>query len=70
MPTSGTFPTPVIAAAEGVAYVSNPTRGEVIEVSLSAAGVPTVARRLNVGGTPTRMVLLGVRRGGTVVAAN
>lgn len=70
MPTSGTFPSPVIAAAEGVAYVSNPTRGEVIEVSLSAGGVPTVARRLSVGGTPTRLVVLGVRRGGTVVAAN
>jgi hypothetical protein len=70
MPTSGTFPTPVIAAAEGVAYVSNPTRGEVIEVSLSAGGVPAVARRLTVGGTPTRLVVLGVRRGGTVVAAN
>jgi hypothetical protein len=70
MPTSGTVPTPVIAAAEGVAYVSNPTRGEVIEVALSAAGVPSVARRLNVGGTPTRLLVLGVRRGGTVVAAN
>ena len=70
MPTSGTFPTPVIAVAEGVAYVSNPARGEVIEVSLSAGGVPTVARRLAVGGAPTRMVVLGVRRGGTVVAAD
>jgi hypothetical protein len=70
MPTSGTFPSPVIAVAEGVTYVSNPTRGEVVELSLSAGGVPTVARRLSVGGTPTRLVVLGVRRGGTVVAAN
>jgi hypothetical protein len=70
MPTSGTFPTPVIAAAEGVLYVSSPTRGEVIELSLSAAGVPSVARRIATGGTPTRLVVLGVRRGGTVVAAN
>ncbi|MDF1505267.1 hypothetical protein [Roseisolibacter sp. H3M3-2] len=70
MPTTGTVPTPVFASAEGLVYVSNPTRGEVVEVALTAAGVPTVARRLPVGGTPTRLVVLGVRRGGTVVAAD
>jgi hypothetical protein len=70
MPTSGTFPSPFMAAAEGVAYVSNPARGEVVELSLSAAGAPTVSRRLAVGGTPSRLAVLGVRRGGTVVAAN
>jgi hypothetical protein len=61
MPTSGTVLTPFFAFAEGVAYMTSPTQGRVLEIALSAAGVPTVARTLTVGGTPERIVLLGVR---------
>jgi hypothetical protein len=63
---SGTFPTPVIARqAEGVAYVSNPTRGEVSECRALRRRRAERGARLNVGGTPSRLVVLGVRRGGT-----
>jgi hypothetical protein len=61
MPTSGTVLTPFFAFAEGVAYMTSPTQGRVYEVSISAAGVPTLSRTMNVGGTPERIVVLGVR---------
>jgi hypothetical protein len=61
MPTSGAVLTPFFAFAEGVAYMTSPTQGRVYEVSISAAGVPTLSRTMNVGGTPERIVVLGVR---------
>jgi hypothetical protein len=69
MPASGTFPSPFIAVAEGVAYVSSPTRGRGDRAVALVGRRPDVARRIATGGTPSRIVVLGVRRGGTVVAA-
>lgn len=59
-PTAGTVLTPFFASVEGVTYVTNPTRGEVIEINTSGA-VPQIARRLSVGGTPERIEVMGVR---------
>jgi energy-converting hydrogenase Eha subunit H len=61
MPTSGTVLTPFFAFAEGLAYMTSPGQGRVYELAISATGVPTIARTLNVGGTPERIVVLGVR---------
>jgi hypothetical protein len=61
MPTSGTVLTPFFAFAEGVAYITSPTQGRVYEIAISSSGVPTIARTMNVGGTPERIVVLGVR---------
>ena len=61
MPTSGTVLTPFFAFAEGLAYMTSPSQGRVYELAISATGVPTIARTMNVGGTPERIVVLGVR---------
>jgi hypothetical protein len=61
MPTSGTVLTPFFAFAEGVAYMTSPTQGRVYEIAISASGVPSIARTMNVGGNPERIVVLGVR---------
>lgn len=61
MPTSGTVLTPFFAFADGLAYITSPTQGRVYEVSISATGSPSIARTMNVGGTPERIVVLGVR---------
>jgi hypothetical protein len=61
MPTSGTVLTPFFAFAEGVAYMTSPTQGRVLEVAINSAGVPSITRTLNVGGNPERIVVLGVR---------
>lgn len=58
-PTSGTVLTPFFASAEGVTYVTNPTRGEIVEINTTAA--PTVTRRIAVGGTPERVEVIGHR---------
>jgi hypothetical protein len=58
-PTAGTVLTPFFASAEGVTYLTNPTRGEVVEINTTAA--PTITRRINVGGTPERVEVLGHR---------
>ncbi len=61
MPTSGTVLTPHFAFADGLAYITSPTQGRVYEVAISATGTPSIARTMNVGGTPERIVVLGVR---------
>jgi hypothetical protein len=61
MPTSGTVLTPFMAFAEGVAYITSPTQGRVFEIAISASGVPTIARTMNVGGNPERIAVVGVR---------
>jgi hypothetical protein len=61
MPLSGSVLTPFFAFADGVAYMTSPTQGRVLEIALSAGGTPTLARTLNVGGAPERIVVLGVR---------
>lgn len=61
MPTSGTVLTPFFAFAEGVAYMTSPTQGRVYEITISASGVPSLTRTMNVGGTPERIVVVGVR---------
>jgi hypothetical protein len=60
MPTSGAVLTPFFAFAEGVAYMTSPTQGRIYEITLSSTGVPTIARTMNVGGTPERITVLGV----------
>lgn len=60
-PISGTVLTPFFAFADGLAYVTSPTQGRVYELAISATGTPSIARTLNVGGTPERIVVLGVR---------
>ncbi len=59
-PTSGVVLDPYLATAAGVAYVASPTQGRVYEVALGA-GAPAVARTMNVGGTPLRLAVMGVR---------
>lgn len=61
MPTSGTVLTPFFAFAEGTAYMTSPMQGRVYEIAVSATGTPTIARTMNVGGTPERITVLGVR---------
>ena len=68
MPTSGTFVTPGFAEAAGVVYMTNPSQGEVLELTLTG-GVPAVARRIRTGGTPERVVVLGVRTDRRLAAA-
>ncbi|MCU0647236.1 MAG: hypothetical protein MUF00_04535 [Gemmatimonadaceae bacterium] len=58
-PATGTVLTPFFASAEGVTYLTNPTRGEVVEINTTA--VPAIARRIAVGGTPERVEILGHR---------
>jgi hypothetical protein len=69
MPATGTVRTPAFAHAAGVTYVSSPARQEVVEVTLRD-GAPSVSRRLPVSGIPTRLVVLGARAAGSLVAAN
>ena len=61
MPTSGAVLTPFFAFADGVAYMTSPTQGRILEINISSSGIPTLARTMNVGGTPERIALLGVR---------
>ena len=66
MPTSGAILTPFFAFAEGLVYMTSPTQGRVYEIAISSNGVPSLARTMNVGGTPERVVLLGVRENRTL----
>lgn len=59
VPATGALPH-TIATAPGIAYVTDPTRGTVIEVTLAANGTPTRGRTIQVGGTPTRVTVVGV----------
>lgn len=49
-----------IATAPGVAYVTNPTQGGVIEITLGNGGAATRGRTIAVGGTPVRLTVVGV----------
>jgi hypothetical protein len=64
-PATGTVLTPFFASVEGATFVTNPTRGEVIELNTTGSA-PTVARRIAVGGTPERIEVLGARTNGRV----
>jgi hypothetical protein len=61
IPLTGAL-THTLASARDRAWVTSPTTGEVVEVN-TAAG--SVVRRLNVGGAPTRIAVLGVLETGT-----
>lgn len=58
----GSYVTPGLAVAEGAAYVSVPTAGQIAEVHLDDF---TVARRMDVPGTPSGVAVLALE-GGTV----
>jgi hypothetical protein len=60
IPLTGAL-THTMTSAEDRVWVTSPTTGEVVEVN-TASG--SVSRRMTVGGTPTRVTLLGVRRNG------
>jgi hypothetical protein len=66
LPTSGATPHQ-LAVAEDLAVVPSPTTGEVVLVNLSNG---TVIRRVNVGGVPSRLALLGSQVGGQFSPAN
>jgi hypothetical protein len=66
MPTSGTVLTPFFAFADGVAYVTSPLQGRVYEIALAANGAASISRTMNVGGTPERIAVLGVRENRTL----
>lgn len=69
-PTSGTVLDPFLAPAAGLMYVSSPAQGRVLEVAISAAGVPSLARTMAVGGTPMRLAVMGVREDRRLQPAN
>lgn len=60
IPTSGAT-VHQVAVVEDLAAVASPTQGQVVLVNL-ATGV--VIRRINVGGTPSRLTILGATRSG------
>lgn len=68
-PASGTVLDPYLATAAGLAYVASPAQGRVYEVTVGA-GAPAVARTLNVGGTPLRLAVMGVREDRRLQPAN
>ncbi len=68
-PASGAVLDPSFSTAAGVAYVASPTQGRVYEVTVGT-GAPAVARTLNVGGTPLRLAVMGVREDKRLQAAN
>jgi hypothetical protein len=68
-PASGPVLDPSVATAAGLAYVASPTQGRVHEVTVGA-GAPAVARTMNVGGTPLRLAVMGVREDKRLQPAN
>lgn len=56
-----------VAPADGVAYVASPYTGEVVVVNTAAGNI---TRRINLGGAPSRIAVLGVAKSGTVRLAN
>lgn len=68
MPSTGVVLTPHFAFAEGLAYLTSPTRGEVLEIALSASGRPSIVRRIATGGVPERVLVLGVRHDAQLAA--
>ncbi|MCU0626927.1 MAG: hypothetical protein MUF21_10665 [Gemmatimonadaceae bacterium] len=59
VPATGAL-THTVATAPGVAYVTSPTQGTVLEVTLGASGSATRGRTIQVGGTPVRLTVVGV----------
>lgn len=55
-----------IGVADGVAYVASPYTGEVVVINTTAG---TVTRRINVGGAPSRIAVLGATKSGTIALA-
>lgn len=58
----GSYVTPGLAVAEGAVYISVPTEGQVAEVHLDDL---TVARRLEVSGTPSGVAVMALEGGTT-----
>ncbi|MGD9893773.1 MAG: hypothetical protein AB7N70_02815 [Dehalococcoidia bacterium] len=48
---------PGLTVGDGVAYLTNPPAGEIVEIDTAAM---TVARRMNVGGAPTGIAMIAV----------
>jgi hypothetical protein len=65
LPASGAM-THTVAVAEDLAAVASPSTGEVVLVNLATGAQ---IRRINVGGAPSRLALLGAQRAGTFTAA-
>jgi hypothetical protein len=61
LPTSGAMAHQV-AVAEDLAAVASPSTGEVVLVNLASGAV---IRRVNVGGAPSRLAMLGAQRPGS-----
>lgn len=57
---------PFFASATDRAYLSDPVGAEVVELDLGSS-TPAILRRIAVGGTPTRLALVGPLDGGTYV---
>jgi len=55
-----------VAVVEGIAAVASPTTGEVVLVNLTTG---SITRRINVGGSPSRLAILGIQRSGQFVPA-
>lgn len=60
IPTSGAT-VHQVDVVEGLAAVASPSNGEVVLVSLDTGAI---VRRINVGGTPSRVAILGVTEDG------
>ncbi len=60
LPASGAM-THQVVVAEDLAAVASPSTGEVVLVNLASG---SVIRRINVGGAPSRLALLGAQRAG------
>lgn len=58
-PTMGQPPVarPGLTVGDGVAYLTNPPAGEIVEINITAM---TVARRINVGGVPTGIAMIAI----------
>jgi hypothetical protein len=65
LPASGAM-THQVVAAEDIAAVASPSTGEVVLLNLSTG---TVIRRINVGGAPSRLALLGAQAAGQFIPA-
>ena len=58
----GSYDAPSLAVAEGAAYIGVPAAAQIAEVHLDDV---TVARRLNVSGTPSSLAVLALGGGTT-----
>ncbi len=65
LPTSGAL-THQVDAVEDLAAVASPTTGEVVYVNLATG---SIARRVNLGGAPSRLTFTGAKQSGTFTLA-